>query len=662
MPATLKPFPKSLPKVRDLVELELEIREVRAATDEAPAEEQIWVTLSTESPVKRWFGQEVLGHQPSEVDLKDAKQGIPLYLEHGMSEFMPDPDLMIGSVRDLTIENSKLRGWLDFSSSARGQQARADVKAGHWRWGSVGRIRDKAKETKAPVNGDDREVRVVRWKPVEWSLVGVPADFKSKIDRSAGGDEFPVEFEGLGPEGKESRPMKKVRNEQNVVIEVSDDDPRPAVSDSPGGGDPVVVRAANSEHAVAVLELCESHGIEMPMALEMVKRGLTREQAGMEILQRKSGRPHAAPPSEAVVALTPKEAKRYSYTNAIQAAVARREGRSVKTFETEVSDDIQQRIPRGAELHGGILVPWRLEGKFEQPRELRAQISYQAGKGMETVFDQPGELIELLRPQSVAARLGAQILPGLTAPVPFPREGGDVTISWMGENPATGVAETDMDWETVNLFPKTLMGSTRISRQLINSSSVDIEQRNRNSLVIGTGLAIDRGAFHGVGADKQPTGIYVAPDVLSHAVGGVPDWTDITTMIGLVADKNANFGTMGFVTTALMAAKLMSVLVASAAGSEMIWKGPIEAGQIGGYRAIGSTQISKTLGAGANEHGLIFANWNDLLIGMFGALEIVADPYTLADKGLIKVTSFQMADVLLRHGESFCKGTGATTS
>ena len=110
----------------------------------------------------------------------------------------------------------------------------------------------------------------------------------------------------------------------------------------------------------------------------------------------------------------------------------------------------------------------------------------------------------------------------------------------------------------------------------------------------------------------------MAPDVLAVAMGGfAPTWTKITDMIGAVADKNANFGTMGFATTALLAAKLMASLVASAAGSEMIWKGAIEDGRIGGYRAIGSTQISKVLGAGADEHGFIFANWNDLLIGMW---------------------------------------------
>ena len=130
-------------------------------------------------------------------------------------------------------------------------------------------------------------------------------------------------------------------------------------------------------------------------------------------------------------------------------------------------------------------------------------------------------------------------------------------------------------------------------------------------------------------------------------------------MIGSVADRNALIGALGFVTTAVLGAKLLSALMASAAGAQFIWQGRLDDGSIGGYRAIASTQASKTLGAGADEHAFAFGNWQDALIGMWGALELIADEVTLKKKGLIEIASFQMADVVLRHGESFNKGTGA---
>ena len=105
----------------------------------------------------------------------------------------------------------------------------------------------------------------------------------------------------------------------------------------------------------------------------------------------------------------------------------------------------------------------------------------------------------------------------------------------------------------------------------------------------------------------------------------------------------------------------MKTLVDSSAGSDMIWTGTFEDGRLGGYRAIASNQVSSTLGGGT-EHGVVFGNWSDLLVGLWGALEIIVDPYAKQKRGIIEVTSFQMADIDVRHPESFVKATGATAS
>jgi len=112
---------------------------------------------------------------------------------------------------------------------------------------------------------------------------------------------------------------------------------------------------------------------------------------------------------------------------------------------------------------------------------------------------------------------------------------------------------------------------------------------------------------------------------------------------------------------------LLRSLMFSAAGSDTIWQGTLEVGgtgRIAGYRAAATNQVSKTMTGSAEtggaEHGLIFGNWADMIIGLFASLELVVDPYAKKKRGLIEVTSFQMADLILRHGESFAKTTGAT--
>jgi hypothetical protein len=157
-------------------------------------------------------------------------------------------------------------------------------------------------------------------------------------------------------------------------------------------------------------------------------------------------------------------------------------------------------------------------------------------------------------------------------------------------------------------------------------------------------------------------GIYSAADVLSHPVGGVPNLEDVTTMPALVADKNADLGALSWMTTPLMAGVLKRTPLVSGY-PVFLWSGTYREGELGGYPARTTNQISKTLGAGSNEHGLIFANWQDLLVGMWGNdLEIVVDVLTKAARGQILITSYSMGDTAVRRGESFVKGTGATLS
>ena len=53
-------------------------------------------------------------------------------------------------------------------------------------------------------------------------------------------------------------------------------------------------------------------------------------------------------------------------------------------------------------------------------------------------------------------------------------------------------------------------------------------------------------------------------------------------------------------------------------------------------------------------HAIVFGHWAQLLIGEWGAMEIIVDPFRLKKQGMIEITSFQMADVDKRYAQSFC--------
>jgi hypothetical protein len=54
-------------------------------------------------------------------------------------------------------------------------------------------------------------------------------------------------------------------------------------------------------------------------------------------------------------------------------------------------------------------------------------------------------------------------------------------------------------------------------------------------------------------------------------------------------------------------------------------------------------------------NGILFGNFADVILGLWGALEILVDPYTSSASGTVKVTAFQSYDVGVRHAGSFSK-------
>jgi HK97 family phage major capsid protein len=357
--------------------------------------------------------------------------------------------------------------------------------------------------------------------------------------------------------------------------------------------------------------------------------------------------------------------RKYSYARAILIASG---DEKFDGIEAEMHQQLAETYRNGGlSLHSkSTLMPMDLRTNEERWQEIerRTLDSKTIAKGSETVFEQPGEMIELLRNRSAVVALGARTLTGLSGPIGFPKQTGAGTATWVGEN-IGDVSDTDLALGLVMLQPKTLQSTTAYSRQLLIQSSVDVENLVRNDLALIHALAIDRAAIHGLSSAGQPTGIYLAPDVATNSVAGVPTYVSLVDHAGLVAAQNADEGSLGWLTTPQMAGKLLSTPEhATAQMAKWIWQGTFREGVVMGYPARGTLQVSSTMSGSAEtsgtQHGIIFGNFADMIIGMFGALEIVVDPYAKKKRALIEVTSFQMADLILRHGQSFAKSTAAT--
>ncbi len=406
-----------------------------------------------------------------------------------------------------------------------------------------------------------------------------------------------------------------------------------------------------SKEAVEIVTMCNTSGCSNKAA-DFIAAQLSPDQVGKQILDLFHSGAIAAPASEAApIVDMGREAKNYSYARAIAAGLELREGRAASGLEVDIHQEICKKLPQNYAAKGGIFIPQRVQNT--------ALTTTGTNTGKETVFQEYGEFIDILRNMMGTTRMGARILTGLVGPIAFPKQTGASTLVWTGENSGSDISASNVTFGSVTMTPKTCMATGALSRQLIIQSTPDVEGIIRNDLAMIHALGWDLAALHGTGQNNQPLGLYGQTGVNAVAMGGVPTFGKLVDMATAIATYNALFGNTGFLTNPLMAGKLMQTLVASAAGSKMIWEGTHIEGVVAGFAACATNQVSAALGSGNDEIGILFGNWSDLMIGMWGALEILVDPYSMKKQGLLEITSFQMADVAARRGESFSKATGA---
>jgi HK97 family phage major capsid protein/HK97 family phage prohead protease len=610
----------------------------RAEVDEAAR--TVPLAFSSETPVSRWFGDEILDHSISSVRLGRLNNAGPLLVDH-------DPTRQIGVIEQVTLGTDRVgRALVRFGKSEAAEEIYQDVKDGIRQHVSVGyRVHKMVLESK---QGDQESYRATDWEPMEISLVAVPADATVGVGRAQAPQDAQA-FETL---------IEGARNAEPVTPETSPATKEPIMTTP----DIQVIEAAARSDAAKnersrtneIAALGEAHAKRGgdKLAMQFIREGKSVEDFRAALLDAAAKEPQQTD----TVQLNAREAKDYSYVRAIAAALARAEGQNVSGFEVEISQDIERGMPANVKRNGGIFVPLSL-----QRAPIAESLYNTSGKGASTVFTQAGDFIEMLRNASVAVGLGARVMNGLTGPVSFPKQTGGASAYWLAENDGTNVTASNAALGAVSLSPKTLQGTTAFSRQLMAQSSLDVEAFIRADLAAAHALAWDLAVLHGTGNNNQPTGIYAASDVNSVAFGGVPTYALLVDMITEVLKDNALNGSLAFVTTPGLAGKLAKTVVAANTDTRMLWSGKLNEGEVAGYRAVATNQVSATLGGGA-EQGLIFGNWADVMIGNFGSMELVVDPYALKKQGMIEVTSFQLCDIALRHGQSFTKATGVTLS
>ncbi|MBV5311534.1 phage major capsid protein [Chromatium okenii] len=152
-------------------------REYRLRSDTVDlAARTVDLSFSSETPVERFWGNEILDHSFASVRLQRLQDGSPLLLQH-------DPNTQIGVVESARLDSDKkCRARVRFSQSQQATEILQDIADGIRSKVSVGyAIYQMVLE--AQTDGVET-YRITDWEPMEISIVSLPADNAVGVGRS----------------------------------------------------------------------------------------------------------------------------------------------------------------------------------------------------------------------------------------------------------------------------------------------------------------------------------------------------------------------------------------------------------------------------------------------------------------------------------------------
>lgn len=622
--------------------------EVRVGEDKVT---RLTFSVSSETPVERWFGEEVLSHEKKAIRLERVKRGaMPLLFNHDFG----DP---IGIVDAARVEEARLVVDAHLFETARAIEVAAMLRGG-LKNVSIGYRLHVVEEDKKSGTFTVRD-----WEPYETSIVSIPADPTVGIGRSLSGDELEVRML------RTSQPAAAAATTKGVQM---DPKPQAAAADTavidpkPNQQDDAVLRAQAALQQTSALDmekarrraienLCKANKLDDRMRDTWISQGYSIEQVSDDILRVLEERGKANPQPASRLGLTAQDSQRFNMCRAVVAAATN--DWKLAGFELECSRAVAQKLGKVADERK-FYVPFEVMERplDQQVRQYLESLGRRdltvatAGAGGFLVGTENIGFIEMLRNRSVAFRMGARRLSGLQGSVTVPRQSAAATAIWLA-NEASTITESQQTFVQMALTPKNVGAYTEISRQLLLQSSPGAEGIVTDDLAQVVATAVDLAVLEGSGAGGQPTGISATSGIgavtgTSLAAAGVIEFqTD-------VAGANVTPMRPGYVTTPAVAGLLMVRPELPTTGTTRLWTGNIWDGKLFDMPAMTSNQLTAA--------SMIFGDWQEVVVGEWGVLEVEVNPYANFVAGIIGVRAIYSMDVGVRRPFAFSRATSIT--
>ena len=588
------------------IDTALRFRTIDLSTASSIDEEnrRIRIGVSSTEPVERSFGMEVLGHDAGDINMEFIASGrAPLLLDHDMTK-------QIGVIEEFKLDETAQRtiAVVRFGKSALAREVFEDVKDGIRMNISVGYRIDKLTR----MNDKDENYYKAKWTAFEVSSVSVPADQSVKV--------------GVG-RSKEKNITHKIEVKTMEKQDINLDEVRTQTIDE--------AKAEFKRNSKEIIDLAARHN-KRDLADKAIGEGVSIEEFRGQLLNEISNNTPLETPSE--IGMSKEEVKRFSLIKAIRALANPSDRRAQQDAEFEFECSAAAAREQGKTAQG-IMLP------AEVLRNWNRDMNTSDDSGLVAEDYRGGDFIDVLRNQSSVMQAGATLLRNLQGNVVIPKKTAGAAGGWIATEGAAA-AESEMTTGSVTMSPKVIGAFTDATRLLLSQSSLDVENLIRNDLTQALATAIDLGALAGTGSSGQPTGISGTSGINTTTfAAATPTWAEIVAMESAVANDNALNGSLGYICRPADFGTLKTVEKAS--GTAQFVVNPDNS--MNGYNVVRSNQVTSG--------DFYFGNFADLLIGMYGGLDISVDPFALSTSGGVRIVALQTVDTQVRHAVSFCKSS-----
>jgi len=248
---------------------------------------------------------------------------------------------------------------------------------------------------------------------------------------------------------------------------------------------------------------------------------------------------------------------------------------------------------------------------------------------------------EAMREASVFNRVGANIMTGLSGNVIIPVTGTS-TVEWEGEVDAA--ADGGANFGKVELNPTRLASYVDISKQLLLQNGIGAEQAIIRDLGRAVAQKIDAAIFSTASVTGAPASLGATTNVNENtAIVFAPEASVFEEFLLLeqkIADEGGLEGNLAYVASPALLSELRKSAQVAAVNAGM------QGNLVNGYPTYFTSGCSKTAQASgvSATAAAYFGDFSKMYMGLFGGLDIMVDPYSVAVNGQTRLVLNQYMD------------------